>query len=243
MVPTIQTEDDRAIKLLDAAGVKYQLIQPAQEVKHASSTTPQSIFLEAKQYRGYAYPDLLVDIRKSHLGNNYEECKEAVRKEGGYRLTPRQFVDFLKLLKSGKAFDERGKKIDSTLLQNVYGEIVEVKSPWRAEWLDAKFGDDTITYTLIDKDGTATEVTKPLEDCLMQDRLPGISLDSWLKTANRQGLPRKGTKVGNLYYWYPRQDSVAGFDAYSGGAGFGCGGGDPAVRNDSLGVRVARKKI
>ena len=242
MAPIIQTDDERATRLLDLAGVKYAIVQPASQAKPPTQVSSKAIILEAKQYRGYSYPDLLVPTERSYLNKNWAECRQAARQEEGYMLTPRQFVDFLKLLKSGKAFDENGKKVDSMRLQGLYDEITAVKSPWRAEWLDAKFGDKTITYALIEKDGSTTEVSRKLQGCLMEDKTPGISLDSWLEKANNQGLPTKKTKDGNLYYWHPRKDSVARFSADSGRAYFYCSG-YPAGRYDALGVRVARKKI
>ena len=75
----------------------------------------------------------------------------------------------------------------------------------------------------------------------MEDKTPGISFGSWLKTANNLGLPTQKTRDGDLYFWHPQNDAVARWVAYSDSAYLVCCG-DPAVRNDSLGVRVARKK-
>lgn len=162
-----------------------------------------------------------------------------------YELTIRQFADFLNELRKGidgeKVYNGRGKPADRDRLRTAYNEITEVREPWRAEHFDAKFGDKTITYHLIETDGTR-EVTEPLSDALMEDRTPGIDLDSWLKTADEHGLPTSKTENGKLYYLYPRNGAVAWFNAGSDGAGLICDG-VPDIRCGRLGVRVVRKKI
>ena len=75
----------------------------------------------------------------------------------------------------------------------------------------------------------------------MQDKTPGISLDHWLSNANSQGLPIPNTNNGDLYYWHPRDNSVARFGSDSGWAGLNCVGG-PGDSCPALGVRGARKK-
>jgi hypothetical protein len=153
-------------------------------------------------------------------------------------LTIRQFADFLNLLKSEKAYNGKGNKIKRTTLRNLLNEITEVKSPYRAEHLDAKFKTNTITYHKINPNGTTIQVTEPLEDHLTSDK---IDLNSWLKNANSQGLPKPDTQDGDLYFWHPRKDRVAGFIADSGWAGLDCDG-DPAYSGPRLGVRVAHLK-
>ena len=68
-------------------------------------------------------------------------------------------------------------------------------------------------------------------------------LNDWLNNPTKHGLPRKNTKDGDLYYWYPRSDnnSVARFFAYSDGADLYCYG-VPSYSNSRLGVRAARAK-
>ena len=169
-----------------------------------------------------------------------------LRKNDEYMLTPRQFVDFLALLKSGNASDENGNAVNPAQLEAILDEITEVKDPWRAEHLDAKFDSSglirktfRITYHKIKSDGTIEEVTEPLEDCLMSDKEPGIDLDDWLKNANNQGLPKPDAKKGDLWYWYPRNGAVARFRANSDRANLNCNR-NPTNTNDALGVRPAK---
>ena len=52
-----------------------------------------------------------------------------------------------------------------------------------------------------------------------------------------QGLPPKNVNSGNLYYWYPRADRVAGFWAGAVRADLDCGW-DPRNSDAGLGVRA-----
>lgn len=162
-----------------------------------------------------------------------------------YELTIRQLADFLNELRKGidgeKVYNARGKPANRDRLRIAYNEITKVRSPWRAEHLDAKFGDGTITYHLIETDRSTREVTEQLGDALMNDRLPGINLDSWLKTADEHGLPTIKTQNGKLYYLYPRKDAVARFRAGSGRAYLDCYW-FPGYHDDSLGVRLVEPR-
>lgn len=236
------------------------------------------LILEGRTHGNYSYPDLLVSMHRLELDNQVKQIAKQLNltvqntaKEkdgteyignikwepaikltlslGGLTLPPRQYVDFINLLKSGKAYNGKGDKVDKVNLDNILGEILTVRNPYRAEWLDAKFSgagnqmksqigkqlSTQITYHKIDSNGNIKEVTEPLEDCLMQDKTPGIDLDSWLNSANKQGLPVKQTKSGTLWYWYPRENAVARFDADADRAYLYCLRG-PGSSDSALGV-------
>ena len=160
-------------------------------------------------------------------------------------LTIRQFADFLNMLRSGQAYDGSGKISPKQELDQILDEILTVRVPWRAEWLDAKFTPSgekyNITYHEINPDRTLEQVTKPLEDCLMEDKTQGIDLNHWLQHANTQGLPPSSTPQGALYYWHPVADRVAMFGADSCWVDLLCSG-YPRSSDAVLGVRVARVK-
>jgi len=229
MAPIIHTDDERAVKLLDAAGIEYKLVQPVQAPVVASDQKPvrrnDYILLPKESQKGnYSQIDLLVPFERTHLNSRWVDCAtpQLLAKEGGYMPTIRMHVDFLKLIKSRKAFDGNGRKISSAILKELYDDVTAVGNPWRAEHLDAKFGNGVITYHLIEKDGSVRPVTESLGDCLMEDKLPGVDISSWLRTANILGLPTSKTKNGSLYFWTPRENAVAGFGAYSSWAILSC---------------------
>jgi len=208
-------------------------------VKATNVNDPEKyIVLSGNSHGTYSYPDLLVSTERTHQDKTWYQTHEDLQKEDSFMLTIRQYVDFLNLLKSGTASDGSGKQFGKSKLDAILSDIVEIKDPWRAEWLDAKFGKNTITYHKIKTDGTLEEVTEPLRDCLMEDRQPGIDYDNWLKNATPQGLPPKNISKGDLWYWAPREDAVASFGASSVGAYLYCYGG-PRGSYPALGVRAA----
>jgi hypothetical protein len=72
----------------------------------------------------------------------------------------------------------------------------------------------------------------------MKNKLPGIDLEGWIKTANRQGLPSRVISDGSLYYRHPLADnnSVVRFGARSNGVCLSCVG-VPSGSFAGLGVR------
>ncbi len=235
------------------------------------------VFLQGRSHGNYSYPNLLVNMYKLGLNKSVETAAKSLgysvsntAKEsngrdyigdinwkqgislnlslGGQTLSPRQYVDFLALLKSGNAVDGNGKEISKKKLTGVFNEIVEVREPWRAEWLDADFKYLTrklwiySQHRLVNGNLDAG-YRKELETCLMEDRTPGIDLDYWLKNATIQGLPPTNNPNGKLYYLCPDKDnnSVARFVAGSGRAGLSCGR-YPTFAYSSLGVRLAFPK-
>ncbi len=256
--------DPRPLVPVNPEGLE-KIAQSLLDEKPATTTKPRArpsratkvekpenyIILEGQTHGSYSYPDLLVATSLSHKDKDWDATQAALHGKDSFMLTPRQYVDFLNLLRSGKAFYGSGKQIDSKTLERLYDEITEVRDPWRAEHLDAKFSKGGIpvintkwgiTYHKINQDGTLTPVTEPLQDVLMSDKKPGISIDDWLKNATDQGLPSPKVSDGQLWYWHPRDGAVAGFDANSGGAGLGCYG-NPQYSNSALGVRPCRVKI
>ena len=139
--------------------------------------------------------------------------------------------------------------MDSGQLTTILNDIIEVRAPWRSEWLDADFKVKSnklyINYEHQTKFGRFTaDKSDLLEDCLMQDKGPGIDLQSWIDTANYRGFPSKNVKDGSIHYWYPRSDnnSVAGFYVGSGRADLVCDW-YPTNAGAALGVRAIRRVV
>ena len=157
MAPIIEISDD-VLKGLELTRVPYKLVKSAQTpVTSAPLRTfgnENYVLLDREHQNGnYSRVDLLVPFEKTHLGERWNDCNTPIlfASEQGYMPSARQHADFLKLIKSGKAFDGSGNKISSIRLKALYEEITAVRESWRAEWLDAKFGNGTITYHLIDR--------------------------------------------------------------------------------------------
>jgi len=125
----------------------------------------------------------------------------------------------------------------------IYNEITEVRSPLRGEYLDARFEkrkdelyllSDHIVQSNNSLVPSAQEILHP--ETLMKDRVPGISLEDYIRNLTPQGLPRNDVKKGDLYYWYPKNECVVGFGAGSGWSGLVCVG-SPQFSVSALGVR------
>ncbi len=70
-------------------------------------------------------------MKTTHQGKNWKDSHSALNQEGAFMPTIRQFVDFLNLLRSGKAYDGRGKLVDKSKLDGILDEIYTVRDPWR----------------------------------------------------------------------------------------------------------------
>lgn len=186
--------------------------------------------------------DLLIAKTRSHDNESWNQCQKALPKEDHFMPPIRQFVDLLKLLQSDRVYDGSGTKLSHLERTNLFKDITEQRNPYGAEWLDAQFSDISnqrhITYHRFNSSGTLEQVTEPLDsDTLMNDKIPGISLEDWLKNPTPQGLPRRGIADGNLWYWFPRAGCVSRFRAGSDRVNLYCLEG-PQYSNAGLGVRA-----
>ncbi|MBU3906790.1 MAG: hypothetical protein KKA64_00910 [Nanoarchaeota archaeon] len=237
------------------------------------------VLLEAKDYREMSYPDLLVckyrlganadvmqagktlgldltntateENRRGYAGDmNWKQALTINSLLGGRTANLRQFVDFLKLLKSGKAFNAKGDKIDSKELENILNEIIQIRASWRSEWIDGDFktkeiNEENIVYLnsnhILQNGVLIPQYSEVLKDYLNLDKTPGIDFDKWIDNATEQGMPRANIKKGQLYYWAPNLDnnSVSRFDANSDRADLYCYR-DPSDSYSHLGVRAVR---
>ena len=148
------------------------------------------IILNGKTHGSYSYPDLLVAMHRlsydadveqaaktlglslqntankqdgsKYIGKiNWEEALKLNLLLGNFTLTPRQFVDFIQLLKSGNVYDGRSTKLDSGKVDVILDEITTKRGPWRTEWLDAYF--KNVNGQL------KPQRNEPLENCVMED--------------------------------------------------------------------------
>jgi hypothetical protein len=78
-------------------------------------------------------------------------------------------------------------------------------------WLDAYFEKREDGFYVLT--GNKTKAEKLDKNTLMEDRTPGISLDSWLSNPTSQGLPRKNVAEGDLHYWSVSDGLVSMFKA------------------------------
>ena len=190
-------------------------------------------------------------LGRAFIGNiNRKEALKLNLSLGGKTLTLRQYADFLKLLKSKKAYDGNGMKIDPKILENIFNDITQAKSPWRAEWIDGEVLYRNNEWYLaqshiLDAQGNLIpQYIKPLDECLMEDKTPGIILDQWIKNPTKQGFPRKNIQPGDVYCMGPDKDNNSAVRIFASEDGLNLGfDGDKLFRSRDLGIRLVLDKI
>ena len=194
-------------------------------------TAPQA---NAPNLNGYIWvPSIKLHVAKERTLPNltWIQTQEELKKQKLAMPTPYQFREFLKHIRDSKDSEH----------QKVFKDVVEVREPWRAQWLNAKFKKRKNELYMISENvlvnGKYQNVEQKLDDFLTEDKSPGISLDDWINSSASHGLPIPKNPSGKLYYWAPAKGYVAWFVADSAGADLGCYG-RPGGSNASLGVRA-----
>jgi len=148
--------------------------------------------------------NLYISKEKTLHNNDWNDAHKKLKEQGLRMPTIPEFLEFLRYIKSNPNDQEYA---------SILKEITELKSPWRSEWLDAYFEQENNQFYIYTKNKT---IKQPLESCLMEDKTPGIDFNNLLDNPTKQGLPKANVREGNLYYWHPRNGTVARFDADSG---------------------------
>ncbi len=188
----------------------------------------------APNLKGYLFvPTISIYVAKERTLPNLTWAKthEELKKQNLFMPTPYQFREFLKYVRDSKNSEH----------QKIFKDVVEVRDPWRAQWLNARFEKRKNGLYMISENvlvnGSYQNQEQKLDDYLNKDKIPGISLDDWLNSNAPHGLPASKTKDGSLYFWAPVEGYVARFDAGSDRAVLYCYR-DPGVSYASLGVRA-----
>ena len=211
-------------------------------------THPAPLITNHSDLSGYIFvPSIGMYMAKerTHQGLNWYQTHEALHAENKRMPAINEFKEFLKYLKENSG-GIPGASVSE--IQNILDSILTVRSPWRAEWLDADFKVNDkrlyIHYNHRTVNGQLVPCNKEvLTDYLTKDKAPGIDLESWIANASSHGLPKPKIKKGELYYWAPMKDnqSVARFGVGSVWAYLYCYR-NPQDSVSDLGVRAVRAK-
>jgi len=211
MAPLIEVSE-KVLKDLDQLKIPYNLKK--EEKSELQAKTQKS---DKEEFIYVPSINIYVAKKRTHFNKTWKYCWTKLQKENYKMLKINEFREFLKYLISAPNNQE---------YKNIFNEITEVRTPWRAEWLDANFKVKNKGLLKKDELYILTEnksKEEKLEDCLMEDKTPGINLEDWIngKNITSQGLPNKNIQSGNLYYWKPGSDNnpVARFSAGVDGAG------------------------
>lgn len=209
--------------------VKAQKKNEEAEALLSGGSDPKYIFV----------PKLKLEVAKARTLQGRDcNAQQADLHSGNERMcTIPEFREFINYLRTGYSNKQEA--------QQILDEIYKVAGNWRSEYLDGKFEKDgknwLVNYHKFNPQGLIEQVREPLAPCLMENKIPGISLDDWLANATPQGLPLPNVNSGDLYYWAPVNGAVAWFGACSDGALLDCVW-DPTYTSPSLGVRAVRRQ-
>lgn len=178
-------------------------------------------------------------------GFNYETSHKTVLERELQIPTPelfmKHFVNIVNAYKGeSEVYDAEGDKLTGKRLENIYLHFTTNhinNGAW--SWLNAKFVKENNnieleTVTGIDPTGSLITKKTTLEKCLMKDGYIDLEF-------NKQGLAVKKSKTQeykqgqNIYFLYPRENTVARFYSNSKWADLNCDG-NPVGSDASLGV-------
>ena len=208
--------------------------QKAQETQPSNQPVPP---VNASNLDGFIYVpsiNLYVAKERSLLGKNWYDSHKELHKQELRMPTLPEIGETIFYLRDNQNNPE---------LKQVYDDILKkTQSGWHGEWVNAKFKIDDKKYvqTVTGIDSNGELVYSNLEEITCFDNNCYVDITTQ-NNVDKQGLPTvkssdNSYKQGeNLYFWYPRDGSVAGFVADSDRAGLGCDGG-PGGRDDALGV-------
>ncbi len=214
-----------------------------QEVKTQPTTPinqPTSLDISAnidpEQYLQVPDTNYVIALEQSHHNMDYKDTHKAVLKQGLYVPTPdvfmKHFVNVVNAKNKGNPiFDARNHRISRDKIDELYRKLTS--NCW--VWLNAKFVGNTLEEVIgIDSTDNLQVKDCSIEPCLQENGYVDLEF-------NKQGLATKKSgkqnysQGQNIYFYYPRDKSVAGFDADSGRAYLYCNW-IPDDRYDTLGV-------
>jgi len=224
---------------IDGAGKRYferlERLERERKAKSESEIKPEITPININDFIYVPSANCYLAKQRTHLGLDWYKTHETLHKENLLMPTIPQFIAYINYLKANPNGTPSGDATKEEIASILYNILTD-RAPWRAEWLDAFFTKQNnqlyINYNhRTDSNGNLTpKNSEPLEKCLIENDYADVL------NGNKQGLPtKKSTKGKGIYYWHPRENYVAGFDAVSDGADLGCGW-NPSDRESALGV-------
>jgi hypothetical protein len=204
----------------------------------AISNPKDWIVLPGKIRSNYSYPDMYVSLSLEDTEDNWMSTHNYLDGMGMSMLTPRQFFDFIDLLKMATTrkklrhyipgwgepeiplvYDMLGKPVEKSRLRKALSSIVNPDESEGAEWLDAHFvnGSGAQKGMYMRHSHRGVGIKKHTEEKLLpSSALSCETMD--IRSINSQGLPSKMLSCWSpwwhgLEYVGPQNDGYASFDA------------------------------
>lgn len=173
--------------------------------------------LPEKNAGQFSYQESLICLDRIFPQESWNVIHKSLASEGAYMPTLRQFLDFVTLLKSGIVYDKDNQRIPESEIQKTLEEIFGKRTPYRGEFLDAKFLLKQKTMYLQFNHHRKEDVIEiPINDILNNDAK--VSLEDWLKDQNNSGLPLKNISqsIKDLLYQAPLDQKILVFSTSPG---------------------------
>ena len=172
-------------------------------------------------------------LKRNYVGEiNQDETRKIALLLDASLMSVGLFPHFLRLLSQGanaktKVYDGNKNELKPEYCKRIFSDITSINTIYRGEWLEDSFSQEkdglhgNRKFTLDSNNNLIVGESYLLdEETLREDRLPGISLDSYFEHPTSQGFPRKDIESGATYCWAPQNGSGARFNAYDGRADF-----------------------
>jgi hypothetical protein len=226
--------------------IEQQSAPVVPEVSEIPNVTPDDNPAQVTPTNGWLYvPSIGMEFSPTleGLGSNFYDAHKLARGKGFVMPSP---AETWALIFEAKA------NLSKPEFRKIY-EFFTEKTPqntWHGEWQDAYFKEEKGKMYM---HGSGRFNNKGELEFLTGVDITGTYLakDGYANISQRTNITPQGlcktkdsrddyVKGENMYFWYPRNNSVARFDAFSDWAGFYCIG-VPSGSGSSLGVRFARR--
>ena len=200
--------------------------------------------------------NMVIALQETHNGKNMYDTLEALASEGLNMPSIAQFTrHFLNVQEASQSkrtlLYADGTPVSDDVAKDLWNYMSSTdRSRWNGKpswtWLNALFKNkdkkwyiETDLEVKTDADGNKILQgrSEPLDACLMKDGWASLKF-------NNQGLATEASSLNgykqedNLYFWHPKNNCVAWFNASSGWVDFSCGE-EPRDSNGRLGVLAA----
>ena len=172
-------------------------------------------------------------LKRNYVGEINQDEARKIALLCDASLIPVELVPyFFRLLSQGanskiKVFDGNKNELKPEYCERILSDITSISRFYRGEWFENSFSQESDglhgnrKFSLDSNNNLVGGESYLLDsETLRENRLPGISLDSYFENPTSQGFPRKDIESGAVYHWAPQAERGARFNAYVDGADF-----------------------
>ena len=240
------TEEHEQEQRKKKLGSKKEASKPNAEALHPFPLDVKSN-IKGEDYIRIPGTTTIISRQESNKGLNWENTHYTLAENGLYMPSPSLFMPYFMHVRDASQgnttlYTAGNNPIPTNEAEELWKYLSTDYNNGCWTWLDAKFSEENNVWKIghnhkviqKGKDKSLEGKTETLESCIRKDCFVDLEF-------NTQGLPirksqNQNYKQGeNIYYWHPRNKTVARFYADSGRAFLSCGR-NPSGSNRALGV-------